>query len=327
MKIFFELSFITIGLLIFASLFLACNKLNRPSISCTKSNFNNLNYVLQQFPLQRNNLSIYLDKISLENTTPTKNILLIHGLTYSSHEFDINYKDYSLVRKLACSGYAVWRLDITGFGRSEQIINGYLPDTKYAADDVLEAVKKILAETKQEKIDILGWSWGTVIISKFLETNSKYINKAILYAPILSGVGLCDFSKPFNHNSWEHAASDFAKTSDGNFNYSITDPIIIELWCSSCFHYDGEYSPNGGRKDICVSKTKKLINFDANNIKTLIIYGDSDPYLNYELLNKYKNSLPSNFKFEEIKGGSHILMIEKPYYKDFQNRVLKFLND
>ena len=46
---------------------------------------------------------------------------MIHGVTYSSHEFDINYKDYSLVRFLTGEGYAVWRLDIAGFGQSEEL--------------------------------------------------------------------------------------------------------------------------------------------------------------------------------------------------------------
>jgi hypothetical protein len=38
---------------------------------------------------------------------PLGQMLLVHGLTFSSHEFDLNYKDYSLARWLANQGYVV----------------------------------------------------------------------------------------------------------------------------------------------------------------------------------------------------------------------------
>ena len=71
-------------------------------------------YEIKNFPLKRNGINLHLERITLINTKPTKDILLIHGLTYSSHEFDVDYKDYSLSRFLARNGYNVWLLDITG---------------------------------------------------------------------------------------------------------------------------------------------------------------------------------------------------------------------
>ena len=87
---------------------------------------------------------------------------MIHGLTYSSHEFDVDYKDYSLSRFLARNGYNVWLLDITGYGQSDPIENGFIADSNYAAEDIHAAVKFISEQNGQRKIDILGWSWGTV---------------------------------------------------------------------------------------------------------------------------------------------------------------------
>ena len=34
--------------------------------------------------------------MKVDGTEPKDNILLMHGSTYSSHEFDIDYKDYSI---------------------------------------------------------------------------------------------------------------------------------------------------------------------------------------------------------------------------------------
>ena len=64
-------------------------------------------YTYEEFPLERNGIALHLDCVTVEGAAPDRNILLVHGLTYSSHEFDINYQDYSLVRLLAREGYAV----------------------------------------------------------------------------------------------------------------------------------------------------------------------------------------------------------------------------
>ena len=86
-------------------------------------------YSYTDYPLERNGIHLHLDCMAAEGTKPDRNILLIHGVTYSSHEFDIDYEDYSLVRFLAREGYAVWRLDIAGFGQSEEVEDGFLPDS------------------------------------------------------------------------------------------------------------------------------------------------------------------------------------------------------
>ena len=284
-------------------------------------------YTYKEYPLERNGIALHLDCVKKFGAEPQKNILLIHGVTYSSHEFDIDYEDYSLVRKLAREGYAVWRLDIAGFGQSGTVKNGFLPDSDYAAEDINAAVTKIVAETKQAKIDILGWSWGTVTTSRFAAKYPEHINRIVLYAPILSGLGEYKVTEEFHHNTWEHAADDFQKNKDGTFDFSVTDPAVIEMFCSSCWHYDREKSPNGGRRDICVAKSEKLIDLSKITAPTLVICGDKDPYLNYELVRKSLSSLPAGSSLEIITGGSHVVYIEKPFYQDFQNRLLQFLNN
>ncbi|MBQ1617386.1 MAG: hypothetical protein II086_09025, partial [Ruminococcus sp.] len=77
---------------------------------------NETEYSLINIPISRNGVELHLDCMTVKDSSPQKNILLTHGVTYSSHEFDVDYKDYSLARRLAREGYAVWRLDIAGFG-------------------------------------------------------------------------------------------------------------------------------------------------------------------------------------------------------------------
>ena len=276
-------------------------------------------------PLSRNGVELHLERLTVKNTSPERNILLAHGVTYSSHEFDVDYKDYSLVRFLAREGYAVWRLDIAGFGRSGEVKDGFISDSDYAAEDINAAVEKIVSESGQSKIDILGWSWGTVTASRSVIKNPGHIGKLVLYAPILSGIGEYEVTEDFHHNTWEHAADDFQYASDGGFDYSITEPEMIEMFCSSCWHYDGEQSPNGGRRDICVDKFEKLIDLSKITVPTLVICGSNDPYLNYDLVNASLDSLPEGSQLEIIDGGAHVIMYEKPYYYEFQSELIGFL--
>ena len=278
-------------------------------------------------PLERNGIDLYLTRTMLSGTEPQKQILLIHGVTYSSHEFDIDYEDYSLVRKLAQEGYGVWLLDIAGFGQSEEVKDGFMPDSDYAAEDIHAAVEKIIHETGQEKIDVLGWSWGTVTVSRFAVRYPELVDRLVLYAPILTGIGEYAITEPFHHNTWEHAADDFQRNEDGSINEEITDPVIRELWCSSCWHFDGESSPNGGRRDVCVDSSVDLIDLSKIRTPTLVICGDQDPYLNYDKVNACLDSLPEGSSLEIIPGGAHMVFVEKPFYHDFQDRLLEFLND
>ncbi len=282
-------------------------------------------FTYSEYPLERNGIALHLDCMTVKGETPSENILLVHGVTYSSHEFDIDYKDYSLVRRLAEEGYAVWRLDIAGFGQSGQVEDGFIPDSDYAAEDINAAIEMIVRESGDDKIDVLGWSWGTVTTGRFVGKHPEHVNRLVLYAPIFSGLGEAEVTEPFHHNTWDHAADDFQKDPTGNIDHSITDPIVVNLFCSGCWKYDGESSPNGGRRDLCVSDSEKLINLSAISVPTLVICGSKDPYLNYDLVNSSLDELPEGSVLEIIEGASHVAYIEKPYYKDFRKRLIHFL--
>lgn len=283
-------------------------------------------YSYEVFPLERNGFSLHLDCVKIKDTTPSKQILLVHGSSYSSHEFDIDYKDYSLVRRLAGEGYAVWRIDIAGYGQSQQVEDGFMPNTAYAAEDINAAVEKIVQVSGQSKIDVLGWSWGTMTAGRFAAKYPEHLGKLILYAPVLFGLGVQESDEAFSHNTWESAAEDFQRNEDGTFDLNITDPILIELFCSSCWHFDGDSSPRGWSKDAFVDKDTKLIDLERITVPTLIIYGDKDPYMNNDVLRDALEFLPDGSELQMIEGGSHIMMYEKPCYKAFQDKIVAFLN-
>jgi pimeloyl-ACP methyl ester carboxylesterase len=278
----------------------------------------------QVFPLEREGVKLHLARYQTADSKVKSPLLLVHGLTYSSHEFDVNYADYSLVRFFAGNGYAVWLLDIAGYGSSEKVPNGFTPNSDYAAEDIAAAARVILKESNTAKLDVLGWSWGTVTGGRFAAKYPELVNKLVLYAPIVAGLADIAVADAYHANDWAHAADDFQKNADGSINFAIIEPAVANTYIANCWLYDGAGSPNGGRRDLLVAPTKRLIPTAEIKAPTLLILGDKDDYVSVALAQEALATL-ANGELKVIAGGAHAMMMEKPYYKDFRKSVLTFL--
>ena len=71
----------------------------------------------------------------------------------------MNVRDYSLARFFAKNGFNVYLLDIAGFGRSQKVEDGFIPDSDYAAEDIAAAARVILERSGRKSLDVLGWSY------------------------------------------------------------------------------------------------------------------------------------------------------------------------
>ena len=280
----------------------------------------------ENFPLERNGIKLHLE--SFTGDSEGEPLLLVHGLTYSSHEFDVNYGDYSLARFFANNGFTVWLLDIAGYGSSQEVEDGFMPDSDYAAEDIACAVKFVLEKSGRKSLDILGWSWGTVTSGRFAAKYPALVKKLVLYAPIVVGLADIKVENPFNHNTWLHAAGDFQVKADKTIDFDIVEPAVADTFLSNCWKFDKDSSPNGGRRDLLVAPDKRLIPTAELNIPVLIIAGSKDDYVSPELCKEAFDSLPDkNSRLEIIDGAAHAMMMEKPYYKIFRNKVLDFLKN
>jgi pimeloyl-ACP methyl ester carboxylesterase len=277
------------------------------------------------FPLERNSIKLHMERYQSDDTGEKKQILLVHGLTYSSHEFDVNYEDYSLARFLTQNGYTVWLLDVAGYGKSQQVEDGFSINSDYAVEDIAAAAKFILENTKKEKLDVLGWSWGTVIGGRLAAKYPSFVNKLVLYAPIIAGRGKADVTQPFNQNTWAHAASDFQVKVDKSIDYDIIERPVADTFLSNCWRYDGNSSPNGGRRDLRVDASERLISVKDIKAPTFLIVGSND-YVFNAVIEESLKALPSGSELKVVEGAAHAMMMEKPYYKIFRESVLQFLS-
>ena len=279
----------------------------------------------ETFPLERSGYKLHLERLSAASGDH-KPLLMVHGLTYSSHEFNVDYRDYSLAKYFARRNYDVWLLDITGYGQSQEVEDGFMPDSDYAAEDIAAAAKFILSKSGATQLDVLGWSWGTVTSGRFAAKHPGMVRKLVLYTPIVAGLGDIKVTAPFNHNTWLHAAGDFQVNPDKSINYSITEPEVGSTFQSNCWRYDKDSSPNGGRRDLLVPPENRLIPTDKLTMPVLIIAGSKDDYVSPELCREAFGTLSNNkSRIEIIEGAAHAMMMEKPYYKQFRSKVLSFL--
>lgn len=290
-----------------------------------------MRYEFKDLPLKRNNKKLYFNKVTCPASDSKKNLLMIHGLTYTSHVFDINHKDYSAVRYFAKQGYTVWRIDIGGYGKSEEYEDGFEVDTLNASKDIEAAVEKIVELQDVENIDILGWSWATMTTSMFAARRPELIRRLVWFGPCFGGtLPSVKVTEPFTDITYPYAIRVFQHMpgSEVDIDYETVEPCIAGIWCDQVWKYDGQrLRPNGGNREIMAAGDDWLIDVPSvKDVEVLIIAGTEDMYVDLDRCNQAVEELVEGSELEIMRGGSHTLMWEKDYYVPFRERVMEFYN-
>jgi len=127
----------------------------------------------------------------LTKFTPDNIVLFVHGATYPAEtSFDLRLNGVSWMEYIAQRGYDVYLVDMRGFSRSTRppemdrppADNPPIVRTEVAAKDVGAAVDFILKRRRVDRINLLGWSWGTRILSHYTIGNNDKVNRLALYA-------------------------------------------------------------------------------------------------------------------------------------------------
>jgi pimeloyl-ACP methyl ester carboxylesterase len=124
---------------------------------------------------------------------PERIVLFVHGATYPSETgFDLVLDGFSWMDYIACRGFDVYLVDLRGYGQSTRPpemsqpaeSNKPIVTTDVAVADVSAAVEWITQRRKAERLNLLGWSWGTAIMATYAAANPGQVNKLALYAPL-----------------------------------------------------------------------------------------------------------------------------------------------
>jgi pimeloyl-ACP methyl ester carboxylesterase len=123
---------------------------------------------------------------------PEKILLFIHGAGYPGETvFDLSLGGVSWMDYVVKRGFDVYLMDVRGYGPSTRPPqmnqppqeNAPIVHTDVAVEDVGAVVDHILARRAVPRINLLGWSWGTVLTGAFTTQNNDKIERLVLYAP------------------------------------------------------------------------------------------------------------------------------------------------
>jgi pimeloyl-ACP methyl ester carboxylesterase len=105
-----------------------------------------------------------------------RTLLYVHGATQAaSSTFDLQVNGESWMDYIARQGYDVYLVDLRGYGRSTRPPEFAQPAnedppvvrTNVAVRDLAAAVNFVLTHRKLSSLNLMGWSWGTVLTGRY----------------------------------------------------------------------------------------------------------------------------------------------------------------
>jgi pimeloyl-ACP methyl ester carboxylesterase len=279
-----------------------------------------------------------------------KIVLFVHGATYPAETgFDLNLPGGSWLEIAAKHGFDAYLVDVRGYGRSTRpaamsqppASNPPFADTADAVKDVGAAIDFILKRRGVNKLNLVGWSWGTAITATYTAANNEKIEKLVLYAPLapMKEPGPVSGSGAYRTVQREAAR---ARTLRG-IPENRVDEISPRAWFDQAFdailatdpvgarqNPPVVRAPNGVIKDIGEYWSKGRSTYDPANIRVpaLLIVAEWDQdtplYMAQDVFAKLKNSPDKRLKI--LGEGTHFIVQEKNRLR-LINEVQQFLEE
>ena len=288
------------------------------------------------------------------NKFPAEKILLyVHGATYPSETaFDLQLNGLSWMDYIAQRGYDVYLVDLRGYGRSTRPPEMDTPAAEHdpivrtatGVKDVGAAVDFIRKRRGVDKLNLLGWSWGTSIMGWYTVQNNDKVAKLVLYAPqwIRNTASLTDSGGKLG--AYRSVLRDAAKARwltgvPEDKKAELIPAGWFEAWADATFATDPVGSkqspqvlraPNGVQQDSREywSAGKALYDPAGIRVPTFLAHAEWDAdlpsYMLYEYFAKLTNA-PYK-RYVQIGEGTHTVIMEKNRMQLFQ-AVQQFLDE
>ena len=282
-----------------------------------------------------------------------KILLYVHGATYPAETaFDLRLNGLSWMDYIAQRGYDVYLVDLRGYGRStrppemdhpaehgEPIVR-----TATGVKDVGSAVEFILKRRGVQKINLLGWSWGTSLMGWYTAQNNDKVHKLVLYAPqwIRNAPALTDSGGKLG--AYRSVSRDAAK---GRWLTGVPESKKADLipagwfeaWADATFATD----PVGAKQTPPVLRAPNGVVADGREfwgagkalydpaqirVPTFLAHAEWDADLPSYMLHAYFAKLTNApyKRYVEIGEGTHTVIMEKNRMQLFQ-AVQQFLDE
>ena len=235
-------------------------------------------------------------------------ILLVHGRTWSAlPDFDLQVEgeDLSLMDGLVEQGYAVFAVDLRGYGETPRDETEWLTPNR-AADDVAIVIDWIADSSDWAmKPHLFGWSMGSTISQLSVQRHPGSVASLTLFGywrdddmeipPDEPGL-----SPAKARNTAEAAASDFVTPG------SISQAAIAAYVAQSL-------AADPVRVDVRHGNQYNALDGSRIHVPTLVIVGEHDPLAPAEYQAKLYTRLATGHKqWVTVPGGDHAAFLESP---------------
>jgi pimeloyl-ACP methyl ester carboxylesterase len=287
---------------------------------------------------------------NLQKPFSEKALLFVHGATQPAEAtFDLSLDSMSWMDYVAQHGWDAYLVDVRGYGRSTRPAemdqpaesNPPLVRTDVAIRDVGSAIDFILQRRGIAKVNLMGWSWGTVIMAAYAAEHADKVGRLVLYGPQWLESSPATASTPLG----AYVAAPMALSRDriqagapDDRKHNLMPAGWFEAWSTAALATD----PVGSRQNPPVLRSPAGVFQDRQEFwrqgksyydpgkvtePTLIVLGEWDRATPIEgaqeLFRRLRNG-PGK-RLVEIGEGTHLLMLEKNRMQLFEE-VQHFLD-
>lgn len=278
--------------------------------------------------VESDGIKLYVWEKYVGSPSGKKVVVLVHGsATAGKESFDLRVSgkpSYSLMDFLAKEGFDVFALDTRGFGRSTH------PEThittQQASEDVNAVVDAILKLRGIQKVNLLGWSWGTQCGGMFVMAHPEKVEKYVSYAQM--HVDSPDIAKRrpriefFRKNpyvtipeaGWKPRFYSMAPAE-------ANDPEVVDAYAKAAAQVERK-TATGPQLDMV--SIMPMLNPRLMPVPTMIIHGEYDDVADVNGLLPFFQQLPNRYKrYVVVPNAGHMMHLQKGH-RVFQHEVASF---
>lgn len=285
------------------------------------------------------------------NFAPDRILLYVHGATYPAETaFDLKLDGLSMMDYIAQQGWDVYLVDVRGYGGSTRPAAMDAPPeanppfafTTDAARDVGTAVDSILARRHVDKLNLMGWSWGTATMGLYTSQHNDKVARLVQYAPIwlfenTPALGGDQKLGAYRLVSRDSAKARWLKGVPEDKQATLIPPGWFEAWADATWATDPTAAatgklraPNGVIADVRAYWQAGKPEYDPADITvpTLVIHAEWDADLpSYQARAYFARLTHAPYKrFVELGEGTHTIIMEKNRMQFFRE-VMAFLGE
>ncbi len=273
-------------------------------------------------------IKLYVWEKYIGSPSDKRVVLLAHGSATAGREsFDLQVPgkpSYSLMDFLAREGFDVFAPDVRGFGRSIH------PDshltTQEASEDLNAVIEYVLKLRGVQRVNLLGWSWGTQYGGMFIMAHPEKVERYVSYAQM--HVDSPDIAKRrprievFRKNPYISIPEAGWKPRF----YSMTpdeanDPEVVDAYAKAAAEVEIK-TATGPQLDMVT--LMPMVNPRLMPVPTMIIHGEYDDVADLSGLLPFFRQLPHCYKkYVVVPSAGHMMHLQEGH-SVFRHEVASF---